>query len=404
MHLKPNIVRPKLNGWINLNKPEGFSSFKCVYIIKKLIKIKKVGHAGTLDPLASGVLPIALGEATKALRFAVENEKTYTFIITWGSETSTDDKEGEILKKSDNRPSKKAILEKIKLFNGDILQTPPNYSAIKINGIRSYKLARLGKTLKLNERKITVHNFKLLDIINKNEAKFFVKCQKGTYVRSLARDLGQELGVFGHVSYLKRESVGNFCIKKSISLDQIEKLSHYSAKQDIILPILYPINENDIIEVSQKTSENLLKGKKVIIENLMDKTIIENKESKFFLTRFEGNPVAICLQENGILLPKRVFNVWSGDVVMSITKNKKSELIESFGNDKKDSGSPKVQTAILTERIKNLTEHLKIHSKDFSTRRGLLTMVGKRRRMLDYIKSKNEEEYSTIIETLGLRR
>ena len=404
MHLKPNIVRPKLNGWINLNKPEGFSSFKCVYIIKKLIKIKKVGHAGTLDPLASGVLPIALGEATKALRFAVENEKTYTFIITWGSETSTDDKEGEILKKSDNRPSKKAILEKIKLFNGDILQTPPNYSAIKINGIRSYKLARLGKTLKLNERKITVHNFKLLNIINKNEAKFFVKCQKGTYVRSLARDLGQELGVFGHVSYLKRESVGNFCIKKSISLDQIEKLSHYFAKQDIILPILYPINENDIIEVSQKTSENLLKGKKVIIENLMDKTIIENKESKFFLTRFEGNPVAICLQENGILLPKRVFNVWSGDVVMSITKNKKSELIESFGNDKQDSGSPKVQTAILTERIKNLTEHLKIHSKDFSTRRGLLTMVGKRRRMLDYIKSKNEEEYSTIIETLGLRR
>ena len=309
MHLKPNIVRPKINGWINLNKPEGFSSFKCVYIIKKLIKIKKVGHAGTLDPLASGVLPIALGEATKALRFAVENEKTYTFIITWGSETSTDDKEGEILKKSDNRPSKKAILEKIKLFNGDILQTPPNYSAIKINGIRSYKLARLGKTPKLNERKITVHNFKLLNIINKNEAKFFVKCQKGTYVRSLARDLGQELGVYGHVSYLKRESVGNFFIKKSISLDQIEKLSHYSAKQDIILPILYPINENDIIEVSQKTSENLLKGKKVIIEKLMDKTIIENKESKFFLTRFEGNPVAICLQENGILLPKRVFNV-----------------------------------------------------------------------------------------------
>jgi len=310
MNLKTDTFKSNINGWINLNKPEGFSSFKCVSIIRKLIKVKKVGHAGTLDPLACGVLPIAIGEATKTLRFSVDSEKTYEFVINWGSETSTDDREGEILKKSSNRPTKKSILEKMEYFKGEIFQRPPSYSAIKINGVRSYKLARLGTLAKLNKRKITIHDFKLLKILNKNEAKFFIKCQKGTYVRSLARDLGQALEVFGHISYLKRESVGNFLIKKSISLDQIEKLSHYSAKKDIILPILYPINENDIIEVSQEISENLLKGKKIIIEKLIEKTIFEkNKDNKFFLTIYNEKPIAICLKNKGILLPKRVFNV-----------------------------------------------------------------------------------------------
>ena len=310
MNLKTNTFKSKINGWINLNKPEGVSSFKCVSIIRKLINAKKVGHAGTLDPLACGVLPIAIGEATKSLRFSVDNVKTYEFVITWGSETSTDDKEGEILKISNNRPSKKSILKKIELFKGEIFQRPPNFSAIKINGVRSYKLARLGTLPKLNKRKITIYDFKLLKIINKNEAKFFIKCQKGTYVRSLARDLGQALEAFGHISYLKRVSVGNFFIKQSISLDKIEKLSHYSAKEDIILPILYPINENDIIEVSKEISENLLKGKKIKIEKLIDKTIFEkNKDNKLFLTSFNKKPIAICLKYNGILLPKKVFNV-----------------------------------------------------------------------------------------------
>ncbi len=310
MNLKTNNFKSKINGWINLNKPEGVSSFKCVSIIRKLINAKKVGHAGTLDPLACGVLPIAIGEATKSLRFSVDNEKTYEFVITWGSETSTDDKEGEILKISNNRPSKKSILKKIELFKGEIFQRPPNYSAIKINGVRSYKLARSVTLPKLNKRRITIYDFKLLKIINKDEAKFFIKCQKGTYVRSLARDLGQVLEVFGHISYLKRKSVGNFFIKQSISLDKIEKLSHYSAKKDIILPILYPINENDIIEVSKEISENLLKGKKIIIEKLIDKAVFEkNKDNKLFLTKFKKKPIAICVKNNGILLPKRVFNV-----------------------------------------------------------------------------------------------
>ena len=165
MNLKSNTFRSEINGWINLNKPEGVSSFKCVSIIRKLIKVKKVGHAGTLDPLACGVLPIAIGEATKSLRFSVDNEKTYEFVITWGSETSTDDKEGEILKKSNSRPSKKSILEKIELFKGEIFQRPPNYSAIKINGQRSYKLARQNIEIEHKLRKIKVYNLTLKKIM-----------------------------------------------------------------------------------------------------------------------------------------------------------------------------------------------------------------------------------------------
>ena len=165
----------KINGWINFNKPEGLSSFKCVYLLKNLIKTKKIGHAGTLDPLASGVLPIALGEATKTIRFASDSEKTYLFRICWGSETSTDDKEGEVINSSIQRPNKKSILDKVKLFRGEIFQKPPNYSAIKINGKRAYELARSGKTPKLQDRKIKIYDFNLVKILNKNQAEFFVK-------------------------------------------------------------------------------------------------------------------------------------------------------------------------------------------------------------------------------------
>ena len=300
----------KINGWINFNKPVGLSSFKCLYLLKKIIKIKKIGHAGTLDPLASGVLPIALGEATKTIRFAFDSEKTYLFRINWGSETATDDKEGEIINSSIKRPNKRSILEKIKLFKGEIFQKPPIYSAIKVDGRRAYEVARSGKIPKLKERKIKIYDFDLVKIINKNEAEFFVKCQKGTYIRSLARDLGKELGVFGHISYLKRESVGNFFKKQSISLDQIEKLSHYSAKEDIIKPILYPIKKNDIVEVSKEISDNLAKGKKLTIENLIDKFDFDRiKDGSFFIVALKNNPTAICLKEDGVVKPKRVFNI-----------------------------------------------------------------------------------------------
>ena len=149
----------KINGWINLNKPEGISSSKCVIILKKILNVKKIGHAGTLDPLASGVLPIAIGEATKSIRFISDENKSYTFNICWGVETSTDDKEGTIIKKTKKRPKKFTILQKIEKFIGDIDQRPPIYSAIKINGKRAYNIARSGKIPEIKKRRVTVFKF-----------------------------------------------------------------------------------------------------------------------------------------------------------------------------------------------------------------------------------------------------
>ena len=270
-----NSDNKKINGWINLNKPEGISSSKCVITLKKILNVKKIGHAGTLDPLASGVLPIAIGEATKAIRFVSDEHKTYTFNICWGVETSTDDKEGTIIRKTKRRPKEFTILQNIQKFIGELDQRPPIYSAIKIN-----------------------------------EAEFTVKCSKGTFIRSLARDLGNEIGVLGHISMLKREEVGTFLNNRSISLDQIKKLSHNSAIEDIILPILYPINANYIIEINDEVSKSLIKGKKVLINFLEENTNFQKiKEGSLFLAIMSNIPIAICSLENCFLKPKRVFNL-----------------------------------------------------------------------------------------------
>ena len=300
----------KVNGWINLNKPEGLSSNKCINILKKLLRVKKIGHAGTLDPLATGVLPIAIGEATKSLRFVSDDYKSYTFNICWGVETTTDDKEGATIKKTKKRPKKISILKNLEKFIGEIYQKPPNFSAIKVNGTRAYKIARSGKKPELNERKITIFKFILKKIINEDEAEFFVKCAKGTYIRSLARDLGNELGVLGHVSRLQREQVGTFFNNKAISLDQIKKLSHNSAIEDIILPILYPINSNYIVEINDEISKSLIKGKKILI-NFLEENINFQKinNGSLFIAVINNSPIAICSIEDYFLKPKRVFNL-----------------------------------------------------------------------------------------------
>ena len=305
-----NSVNKKINGWINLNKPEGISSSKCVIILKKILNVKKIGHAGTLDPLASGVLPIAIGEATKSIRFVSDENKSYTFNICWGVETSTDDKEGTIVKETKKRPKKFNILKKIKKFTGEIFQRPPIYSAIKINGKRAYKIARSGKIPEIKKRKVTIFKFILKKIISEDEAEFFVKCTKGTYIRSLARDLGNELGVLGHISMLKREEVGTFFNNRSISLDQIKKLSHNSAIEDIILSILYPINAKYIIEINDEVSKCLIKGKKVLTNFLEENTNFQKiKEGRFLIAILSNKPIAICSVENCFLKPKRVFNL-----------------------------------------------------------------------------------------------
>ena len=207
-------------------------------------------------------------------------------------------------------PKKFTILKKIEKFLGEIPQKPPIYSAIKINGTRAYKIARSGKKPELKKRKVTIFKFILKRIISEDEAQFFVKCSKGTYIRSLARDLGNELGVLGHISMLKRQEVGTFLNNRSISLDQIKKLSHNSAIEDIILPILYPINANYIVEINDEISKSLIKGKKVLTNFLEENINFQKiKEGSLFIAIMSNSPIAICSIENCFLKPKRVFNL-----------------------------------------------------------------------------------------------
>ena len=204
--------RPKrdVHGWIVLDKPVGMTSTHAVSVIKRLFAAKRAGHAGTLDPLASGCLPIALGEATKTVPFVVDGRKTYLFTVRWGEERDTDDAEGRVVATSESRPQAAAISALLPRFTGTIEQVPPRFSAVKIGGERAYDLARDGETVELAPRAVVIHRLELVETPDPDHAVLAAECGKGTYVRSLARDLGRELGALGHVSALRRSRVGPF--------------------------------------------------------------------------------------------------------------------------------------------------------------------------------------------------
>jgi tRNA pseudouridine55 synthase len=200
----------EVSGWLCLDKPVGQTSTGAVASVKRLFGAQKVGHAGTLDPLASGALPIALGEATKTVPFVQDGAKLYRFTVRWGVETDTDDAEGKARETSDARPDRSAILALLPEFTGEIMQRPPAYSALKIDGNRAYDLARAGEEVVLEDRPVTIDRLELVDMPDRDHAVFEAECGKGTYVRALARDMGRRLGCFGHVVALRRMAVGPF--------------------------------------------------------------------------------------------------------------------------------------------------------------------------------------------------
>ncbi|HVG50941.1 MAG TPA: tRNA pseudouridine(55) synthase TruB, partial [Xanthobacteraceae bacterium] len=199
-----------IHGWIVLDKPVGMTSTHAVAVIKRLFKAKRVGHAGTLDPLASGALPIALGEATKTVPFVMDGRKRYRFTVRWGDERDTDDSEGRTTHTSEARPDAAAILALLPNYVGKIEQVPPQYSAIKIAGERAYDMAREGQTVALVARPVEIHALELVETPDADHAVFEAECGKGTYVRALARDFGRALGSFGHVCALRRSQAGPF--------------------------------------------------------------------------------------------------------------------------------------------------------------------------------------------------
>ncbi len=253
-----------MHGWIILDKPLGLSSAGGVGAIKRLLREggfakTKIGHGGTLDPLATGVLPIALGEATKLAGRMLDATKGYAFTIAWGTSTATDDAEGAVTAKSPHRPAAEAIRAVLPQFTGCIVQTPPAYSALKVGGERAYKLARAGEAVALAERRLTIFALDLL-AARADAADFAVTCSKGTYVRSLARDIALALGTVGHVAALRRTRAGPFMLDAAISLDKLAALLQAGDEQ-VILPLTAGLDDIPALPVTPEDAALLKQGR-----------------------------------------------------------------------------------------------------------------------------------------------
>jgi tRNA pseudouridine55 synthase len=306
-----NKKRPKrdIHGWIVLDKPVGMTSTHAVAVIKHLFAAKRAGHAGTLDPLASGSLPIALGEATKTVPFVVDGRKTYQFTVRWGEERDTDDAEGRVVATSENRPDEAAVRALLPRFTGTIEQVPPRYSAVKIGGERAYDLARDGEIVELAPRAVAIYQLELVESPDPEHAKLTAECGKGTYVRSLARDIGRALGVFGHVSALRRSRVGPFGEIDMISLERLEALCHRAAAgeahlADLLLPIETALDDIPALAVSPADAARLQRGQAVLMRG-RDASIFRGMVQ----VAAGGQFLAIAEVDRGEIVPRRVFNL-----------------------------------------------------------------------------------------------
>lgn len=295
-----------VHGWVILDKPSGMTSTQAVGAVRRIFNAQKAGHAGTLDPLATGILPIALGEATKTVPFAVDGEKAYRFTARWGFETDTDDSEGKAGPGSDARPTRAAIEALLPEFTGEIMQVPPAYSAIKINGERAYDLARDGETVTLDPRPVTIDELRLVDSPDADHNVFTARCGKGTYVRAIARDMGRRLGCGGHVVALRRTRVGQFGEDMAVGLGVLRAAAE-NASTDALWGALRPVEAalGDLIEipVSAADAADLTMGRAVLIRG-RDAPVI----SGIAYAVARGRIVALGEIVKGALHPTRVFN------------------------------------------------------------------------------------------------
>jgi tRNA pseudouridine55 synthase len=252
-----------LHGWIVIDKPEGLTSARVVARVRAITGAAKAGHAGTLDPLASGVLPIALGEATKTVAWVMDGAKSYRFTVRWGEARDSDDAEGAVTETSEMRASGSEIRAALVRFIGAIEQTPPTYSAIKIGGRRSYALARAEEPVTLEPRTVRIDSFELIEETDPDHAIFEVHCGKGVYIRSLARDLGHALGTCGHVSRIRRLAAGPFSEKDAISLDHLDALGHSAPPSDYLLPVETALDDIPALALTEAQAEHLRHGRPV---------------------------------------------------------------------------------------------------------------------------------------------
>ncbi len=309
--------KPKNNisGWINLDKPVGISSNDALMKVKRALNFPKIGHAGTLDPLASGILPIALGEATKLVQYMMDDDKIYLFTVAWGEQRSTDDSEGPVIATSDIRPTPEQITAILPEFTGTIQQTPPAFSAIKVDGERAYDLARAGQTVDLKPRPVEVYELVITEHTG-DTTTFRCVCGKGTYVRSLARDMAEKLGTKGYVSRLIREGVGPFYLKNAISLDFFLQNADKDTLESIVLPVQTVLDDIPVLAINDMEATRLKNGQKLTfiarpdVQRLI--TIghdIKSPDAGLILAEYHGKALAMLEVKGVEAQPVRVFNL-----------------------------------------------------------------------------------------------
>ena len=299
-------MNEKIQGWLNLYKPPDISSLSAIYKVKKKFNIKKLGHGGTLDPNAEGVLPIAINKTTKLIPFINSNSKKYIFRIKWREQTSTDDAEGEILNVSNKIPDEDEINKIIFSFLGQVDQVPPKASAIKVNGKRAYSILRDKKNFTLRSKKVFLKEILFLGS-NKDTSEFMIECGKGYYVRSLARDIALKLGTFGHVVELKRTKVGNFVDKTSILLDDLLKIGQREFEFNYIHSSISMLDDILAYEIKEKTDLiDLSLGKAIFINHkLINKPLNSDKKELVFLS-YRGSVVSFGKLSGDLFQPNKV--------------------------------------------------------------------------------------------------
>ena len=296
-----------VNGWLIFDKPRGMTSTQAVSRVKRLYQAAKAGHAGTLDPLATGMLPIALGEATKTVPFVVEGSKQYRFTVRFGVETDTDDAEGKVVASSEKRPTRAEIEAELPNFTGAIEHVPPRYSALKVDGARAYELARDDADFELAARRVSVDRLTLADHPDPDHCVLETLCGKGTYVRALARDLGRALGALGHVEELRRTRVGPFSEERAVSLAALDALAEsggHEALETALLPVETALCDIPALAVAGPDADRLRRGQPVLLRG-RDAPILEG--TVYAVSR--GMLVAIGEVSRGELKPKRIFNL-----------------------------------------------------------------------------------------------
>ncbi|TNE65736.1 MAG: tRNA pseudouridine(55) synthase TruB [Rhodobacteraceae bacterium] len=293
-----------VHGWLIVDKPAGMTSTSVVNKVRWAFDAQKAGHAGTLDPDATGVLAVALGEATKTVPFITEALKCYRFSVRFGQATNTDDAEGEVIAESDTRPTDAQILDALPQFEGDIMQVPPKFSAVKIDGERAYKLARDDEEFEIAARPLYVEELKFVERVDEDHALFEMTCGKGGYVRAIARDLGEALGCFGHVEWLRREWSGPWDAEDGISIAEIDEMAKTEALDAYLRPVEEGLSDLDEVMCTPEGATRLRNGNPGMVYPVNG---VEYGDEVW--ASFEGKPVAVGIYKSGELHPSRVFNL-----------------------------------------------------------------------------------------------